>query len=268
MKRNTINDIRIKKSGEPIVALTAYTSPYASLFDPHVDIMLVGDSLGMVLYGMENTLSVTVDIMIAHGKAVVRSTKKSLIVVDMPFASYQVSPQRAFENAARIIADTGCGAVKLEGGREMAPTVEFLVSRGIAVMGHIGLKPQSVNAMGGYRTYGKDSLEASIVMEDAVAIEKAGAFSVVIEGVVSELADSVTAEIAIPTIGIGASLGCDGQVLVSDDMLGISGGYVPSFVKQYADISSIAEEAVIKYAKEVRERKFPTSDYCYPYKKK
>lgn len=267
MKRLTILDIIAKKGKEPLVVLTAYTAPHARLFDEHVDILLVGDSLGMVLYGMESTLAVTPEMMEAHGKAVVRSSQKAMVVVDLPFGSYQASVAQAFETSAGIISKTGCAAVKLEGGAEMVETVKFLTARGIPVMGHIGLKPQSVNIMGGYRTQGKTETEVSALLADAKAIEQAGAFAIVIEGVVAEVAAKITASIAIPTIGIGASPDCDGQVLVAEDMLGLSGDYIPRFVKRYADIAGITQEAVRQYAQEVRARKFPSAEYCYPYKK-
>lgn len=267
MKRLTILDIIARKNVEPLVVLTAYTTPQARMLDEYVDILLVGDSLGMVLYGMESTLAVTVDMMVAHGSAVVRGSKKSLVVVDLPFGSYQASPAQAFETAARVLAKTGCNAVKLEGGVEMAETVHFLSSRGIPVMGHVGLKPQSVNVMGGYRTQGKNEVEAASIFADAKAIEQAGAFAIVVEGVVEEVAKNLTCNLVVPTIGIGASPACDGQVLVTEDMLGSSGDYIPRFVKRYADITSVVEEAVKQYAQEVRTRKFPSADYCYPYKK-
>lgn len=267
MKRLTTLDIIARKNVEPLVVLTAYTTPQAKLLDAHVDILLVGDSLGMVLYGMDSTLAVTVDMMIAHGSAVVRGSNKALVVVDLPFGSYQASPAQAFETSASIISKTGASAVKLEGGIEMAETIHFLTSRGIPVMGHVGLKPQSVNAMGGYRTQGKSEAQAAAILTDAKAIEAAGVFSIVIEGVVEEVAKNITNNISVPTIGIGASPACDGQVLVTEDMLGLSGGYIPRFVKSYADISSNIETAVKQYAKEVRSREFPSTEYCYPYKK-
>jgi 3-methyl-2-oxobutanoate hydroxymethyltransferase len=267
MKRLTILDILARKNGEPLVVLTAYTFPQAKLLDEHVDILLVGDSLGMVLYGMENTLAVTVDMMIAHGSAVVRGSKKSLVVVDLPFGSYQTSPAQAFETAAKVISKTGCNAVKLEGGVEMAETIHFLTSRGIPVMGHVGLKPQSVNSMGGYRTQGKNEVEVAAIFADAKAIEQAGTFAIVVEGVVEDVARNLTKNINVPTIGIGASPDCDGQVLVTEDMMGFSGDYIPSFVKRYANLSAIAEDAVKQYVQEVRARKFPSAEYCYPYKK-
>lgn len=265
MKRFTIIDIASRKNTEPLVVLTAYSAAQAKLLDEHVDILLVGDSLGMVIYGMDSTLAVTVDMMIAHGSAVVRSSSRALVVVDLPFGSYQESPQQAFATAANIISRTGCAAVKLEGGVEMADTIAFLSARGIPVMGHVGLKPQSVNAMGGYRTQGKNETDAAAILSDAKAIEKAGVFAIVIEGVVEEVARKISANVAVPTIGIGASAACDGQVLVVDDMLGMSSGYIPRFVKRYADINAVAVEAVKQYAQEVRARKFPSAEYCYPY---
>ncbi len=266
MKRLTIIDISSRKNSVPLVVLTAYSAPQARLFDPYVDILLVGDSLGMVLYGMDSTLGVTTEMMIAHGRAVVKASQKSLVVVDLPFGSYQASKEQAFETAARIMAKTGCNAVKLEGGVEMAETVKFLTLRGIPVMGHVGLKPQSVNAIGGYRTQGKNEIEAAAIFADAKAIEQAGAFSLVIEGVIEEVAKNLTLNLTIPTIGIGASPNCDGQVLVSEDMLGLSGGYIPRFVKRYAELAGATEAAVRQYADEVRARKFPSAKYCYPYK--
>ncbi len=267
MKRKTITDIISRKNAEPLVVLTAYSAPQARILDKFVDILLVGDSLGMVLYGMDSTLSVTMDMMIAHGAAVVRSSSQALVVVDLPFGSYQESPAQAFKNAARIMAETGCAAVKLEGGSEMAETVRFLTSRGVPVMGHIGLTPQSVHALGGYRTQGKDELAATALLEDAKALETAGAFAIVLEGVTQEVAKTITSAIKIPTIGIGASAACDGQVLVTEDMVGLGGGYIPRFVKQYANIAADIEKAVEQYASEVKNRSFPSDEYCYPYNK-
>ena len=267
MKKFTIIDIISKKNKEPIVVLTAYSAPQARLLDEHVDILLVGDSLGMVLYGMDSTLAVTIDMMIAHGSAVVRGSERALVVVDLPFGSYQASPAQAFKTAARVLAKTGCNAVKLEGGVEMAETIAFLTTRGIPVMGHIGLKPQSVNAIGGYRTQGKNEIEVASIFADAKAIEQAGAFAIVIEGVVEEVAKNLTNNLTVPTIGIGASPACDGQVLVTEDMLGLSGDYIPRFVKRYANLAEATEAAVKQYADEVRNRKFPSAEYCYPYKK-
>lgn len=274
MKRITVPDIRDHKStsqkaGTPLVVLTAYTAPMAHLLDEHVDILLVGDSLGMVVYGMESTLSVTLEMMENHGKAVATHAKHALVVVDLPFGSYQESPQQAFANSARIIRNTGCQAVKLEGGAEMADTVCFLTERGIPVMGHVGLMPQRVHEMGGYKYQGRNAEEAAAILHDALAIEEAGAFSIVLEGVKEPVAREVSAKLSVPTIGIGASSACDGQVLVVDDMLGISAsGYTPSFVKQYAQLGQAIEEAANAYATEVRSRAFPSPEYCFPFKKK
>lgn len=265
-KRNSVTAIRARKGKEPIVALTAYTAPMARLLNPHVDILLVGDSVGMVVYGMESTLPVTLDIMIAHGKAVVRASAKPLVVIDMPFGSYQASPEQAFTASARVLAETGAGAVKIEGGREMADTVRFLVERGIAVMGHVGLMPQHVNALGGYRYRGRDDQEAKRILEDAKAVEAAGAFAVVIEGVREDVARDITGKLKAPTIGIGASPACDGQVLVTEDLLGLS-GYAPSFVKQYADLGAVIEKAIKTYAKEVKSRTFPDARHYFSLKK-
>lgn len=267
MKRISILDIRAHKGKEPIVALTAYTAPHARLFDGHADILLVGDSVGMVLYGMENTLPVPLDMMIFHGRAVVKSSVRALTVVDMPFGSYQASKEQAFTSCARVMAETGCQAVKLEGGREMAETIAYLVERGIPVMGHIGLKPQHVHALGGYRYQGRSDAEAKRLMEDAKAVEKAGAFAMVLEGIKEDVASALTRKVKIPTIGIGASAHCDGQVLVGEDMLGLS-GYIPSFVKRYAELGPSISKAAAAYAKEVRARQFPSADYCFPFPKK
>jgi len=259
----TAPEIAGRKGGEPIVVLTAYTTPIARRLDPHVDILLVGDSLGMVLYGLPTTLSVTLDMMIAHGAAVVRGRSHALVTVDLPFGSYQVSPAEAYKSAVRVLAETGCEAVKLEGGIEMAETVAFLTSRGIPVMGHVGLMPQSVQASGGYHVRGRRASDADRVLKDARAIAEAGAFSMVVEGVVEPLARDITAAIQIPTIGIGASAACDGQVLVIDDMLGLSGEFTPRFVKRYADLGKSVDEAVAAYARDVRARAFPDAEHLY-----
>lgn len=264
MKRFTLRDIATHKNQTPLVVLTAYTAPMARMLDEHVDVLLVGDSLGMVLYGFDSTLPVTLELMIAHGAAVVRSSAHAMVVVDMPFASYQASPEQAFMNAARVLKETGAAAVKLEGGEMMAETIQFLTQRGIPVMAHIGLQPQQVNAMGGYRTQGKNEAEARTIMHDAKAVEKAGAFAVVIEGVKESLATEITKAVAIPTIGIGASAACDGQVLVAEDMLGLTASeYVPSFVKQYANLSPQITYAITQFAADVRARKFPDAKHVY-----
>ncbi len=257
LTRISCPELTARKGGEPIVCLTAYTAPMAQLLDPHVDLLMVGDSLGMVLYGFDSTLPVTLDMMIAHGAAVRRGSSRACVVVDMPFGSYQESKEQAYRHAVRMMQETGCSAVKMEGGRDLAPIVEFLVRRGIPVMGHVGLMPQSVNTQGGYRARGGGTDEAAAVMADAIAIAEAGAFSIVIEGVMEQLAEAITARITVPTIGIGASAGCDGQVLVVDDMLGLFSSFKPRFVKRYADLGKTIGEAVQAYAADVRARRFP-----------
>ncbi|MDF1747489.1 MAG: 3-methyl-2-oxobutanoate hydroxymethyltransferase [Alphaproteobacteria bacterium] len=262
IKRNTVPKIAAMKGGIPIVSLTAYNAYMAALVDPYADFILVGDSLGMVAHGMESTTPVSLDLMIAHGRAVVAGTSKALIIVDMPFGSYEESPEAAFRNAARLLKETGCGAVKLEGGMRCAETIRFLVDRGIPVMGHIGLTPQSTHVMGGFKTQGRDRDTWSAHEADARAVEEAGAFAVVLEGMVEELAAKLTQMIAIPTIGIGASPVCDGQILVLEDMLGITQG-APKFVKRFAEIGSQIDKAVAGYAKAVKDRTFPTADQTY-----
>ena len=255
-------DIRARKGGAPLVSLTAYTTPMAQLMDAHCDFVLVGDSVGMVLHGLESTLGVTMEMMILHGRAVKRGLAQAMMVVDMPFGSYEESPEQAFRNAARLMAETGCAAVKLEGGVEMAGTIAFLVKRGIPVMAHVGLTPQSINTMGGYKVQGRGAA-GDRLMADAVAVAEAGAFAVVLEKVPAALADRVTAGIAIPTIGIGASAGCDGQILVVDDMLGLFTAFKPKFVKRYATLGDQAEAAVAAYAEEVRSRRFPAAEHVF-----
>jgi 3-methyl-2-oxobutanoate hydroxymethyltransferase len=238
----------------------------AKMLDPHADLLLVGDSLGMVLYGLPSTIGVTLDIMIAHGAAVVRGAQKALVAIDMPFGSYEESPQQAYRNAVRVLRETGASAVKLEGGRVMAETIAFLTQRGIPVMGHIGLMPQSVNASGGYAALGTASTQGwDAIVEDAVAVDKAGAFVVVVEAVSEPLAVRITDSVSIPTIGIGASAHCDGQVLVIDDMLGMS-ARTPKFVKRYAELGQAIDEAAARYAAEVRSRQFPSEEYTYKLK--
>jgi len=253
-------------TSEPLVMLTAYTARMAQILDPHCDILLVGDSLGQVVYGLPSSLQVTLDMMCAHGAAVVRGSYHSLVVVDMPFGSYQASPEQAFASAARIMAETGCAAVKLEGGAAMAPTVAFLAERGIPVMGHVGLTPQAVNALGGYAARGKSQEEHAKIVSDTRAIADAGAFAVVIEGVLEPIAIAATQAVAIPTIGIGASAACDGQVLVVDDMLGMF-ERVPRFVKRYDELATQIADAASRYATDVRARTFPGADHLYQPKK-
>lgn len=255
-------DIRAMKGQTPIVSLTAYTTPMARLMDEHCDLVLVGDSVGMVLHGLPSTLGVTMDMMVMHGAAVARGLSHAMMVIDMPFGSYEESPAQAFRNAARLMAETGAAAVKLEGGVEMAETIRVLVKRGIPVMAHIGLTPQSINTLGGYRVQGRDEA-AKPLIADARAVADAGAFAVVLEKVPATLADQVTEIVDIPTIGIGASVGCDGQVLVVDDMLGFFTAFKPKFVKRYADLGTQAEAAIAEYATEVRARRFPEPEHTF-----
>jgi 3-methyl-2-oxobutanoate hydroxymethyltransferase len=267
-KRLTTSDILSRKGKTPIVCITAYAAPMAGLMDDHVDLLLVGDSLGMVMYGFTDTLSVTVGMMINHGAAVVRGSQKSCVVVDLPFGSYQGSKEAAFDTAARVMADTGCAGVKLEGGTVMAGTIAFLVSRGIPVMAHVGMTPQSVNVYGGYRARGRTKSGADEITTDAKAVSDAGAFAVVIESTIEPIARAITEQITIPTIGIGASPACDGQVLVAEDMLGIFQEFTPRFVERYADVGEEISAAVRQYAEDVRARAFPTLEHCYGVEKK
>ena len=261
-KAITPPDVTARKGGTPLVCLTAYTTPVARLVDRHCDIVLVGDSVGMVLHGMASTLGVTLDMMILHGQAVRRGLERALMVVDLPFGAYEESREQAFRSAARLMAETGCAAVKLEGGESMAGTIRFLVARGIPVMAHVGMTPQSVHALGGYRVQGRGE-HAESVARDAAAAADAGAFAVVLEKVPQPLARRITADIAVPTIGIGASPACDGQILVTDDMLGLFTAFRPKFVKRYAELGHAAEAAVAAYAAEVRERRFPTAEHLF-----
>jgi len=256
-QRISVPALRARKGGEPIVCLTAYTTSMAQVLDPIVDLLLVGDSLGMVIYGFETTLPVTLDMMIAHGAAVRRGSQRACIVVDLPFGSYQESPAAAFRAAARVMAETGCSAVKVEGGREMAETIALLTSRGIPVMGHIGLMPQSVHSLGGYRARGRDQVQADEIIADAEAVADAGAFALVVEGTVESVARTITQRVPIPTIGIGASPACDGQVLVIDDVIGMFSEFTPKFVRRYAEIGQQIAEAATAYAADVRARRFP-----------
>jgi 3-methyl-2-oxobutanoate hydroxymethyltransferase len=254
--------IRARKGGEKIVCLTAYTTPMARLADPHCDVVLVGDSVGMVMHGLPSTLGVTLDMMIMHGKAVRRGLDKALMVVDMPFGSYEESRDQAFRNAVRLLAETGCAAVKLEGGEAMAETIRFLTTRGIPVMAHIGLTPQAVNVFGGYGVQGRGA-DAKRIRDDAAAVEQAGAFSVVLEKIPESLARAITAETGIPSIGIGAAAACDGQILVLDDMLGMFTAFRPKFVKRYAELGDAASEAVAAYAADVRSGHFPAAEHVF-----
>ncbi|WP_335947806.1 3-methyl-2-oxobutanoate hydroxymethyltransferase [Salipiger bermudensis] len=255
-------DIRARKGGAPLVSLTAYTTPMAQMMDAHCDFVLVGDSVGMVLHGLESTLGVTMEMMILHAQAVKRGLSRAMMVVDMPFGAYEEGPQQAFRNAARLMAETGAGAVKLEGGESMAETIAFLTARGIPVMAHVGLTPQSINTLGGYKVQGRGDA-GDRLMADARAVAGAGAFAVVLEKVPQGLADRVTAELPIPTIGIGASAGCDGQILVVDDMLGLFTAFKPKFVKRYASLGEQAEAAIAAYAEEVRARTFPAAEHVF-----
>lgn len=262
VKRLTVPAIRQRKGGEPLVMLTAYTVRTAQLLDPHCDLLLVGDSLGQVVYGLPSTVPVTLEMMAAHGAAVVRGSYRSVVVIDMPFGSYEASPEKAFESAAFLLKQTGAAAVKLEGGETMAPTVRFLSERGVPVMGHVGLTPQAVNALGGYGARGRTQAEAAKIVADATAVADAGAFAIVIEGVVEPIAVAITEQVACPTIGIGASARCDGQVLVAEDMLGLF-ERTARFVKRYDDLAGRIGDAAARYAEEVRSRAFPTADQVY-----
>jgi 3-methyl-2-oxobutanoate hydroxymethyltransferase len=264
-KRLSAPDIRNRKGGEPIVSLTSYHAHTAAIADKYVDFLLVGDSLGMVMHGYESTLPVPLELMIMHGRAVTRGAKHALVVVDMPFGSYEESPAQAFRNAAKILKETECGAIKLEGGKRMAETIKFLSERGIPVMAHIGLTPQSINVFGGFKTQGRERAQWAAIEEDAVAITEAGAFAVVLEAVAEPLAVKITKLIDIPTIGIGASAACDGQILVMEDMLGLS-PRVPKFVKEFGKVAEAIEGAISAYAKEVRSRQFPGTDNTYDLK--
>lgn len=258
----TIPSLSRRKGGTPVVCLTAYTTPIARIVDPYVDIVLVGDSVGTVLYGMDTTVGVTLDMMIEHGKAVRRGVENAVLIIDMPFGTYEESPQEAFRNAARVMKETGAGGVKLEGGVAMAETIAFLVTRGIPVMGHVGLTPQSYHAHGGHRIQGRQEDQWTPIIADAKAVAEAGAFATVVEAVVEPLAREITEAVTNITIGIGASPACDGQVLVTEDLFGL-GEWSPRFVKRYAETGTVIRDAVRDYAEEVRERRFPGPDQTY-----
>ena len=266
-KRLTAASIQALKGQRPIVCLTAYTAPMAKLLDPHCDLLLVGDSVGMVIYGFESSVQVTTEMMIAHGQAVMRGSKQACVVVDLPFGSYQESKEQAFRTASRIMKETGASAVKLEGGEEMAESVHFLRQRGIPVVGHVGLMPQQVNATGGYRSLGRSDEEADKIRRDAKAIADAGAFAIVIEGTVETLAREISSNLGAATIGIGASAACDGQVLVTDDMLGIFTDFKPRFVKHFANLAPEISRAAAAYAEEVKARTFPAEEHTYQLKR-
>jgi len=267
IKRLTAPDILARKNGEPIVVLTSYHAHTARIVDQHCDVILVGDSLGMVMHGMETTVPVTLDMMILQGRAVMRGSKRALVVVDMPFGSYEASREQAFLAAVRVLKETGCGAIKIEGGKRMAETIAFLTERGVPVMAHVGLTPQSINTIGSFRAQGRDESDWPRIEDDALAVAQAGAFSVVIEAVAEPLARKITQAVAIPTIGIGASVACDGQVLVLEDMLGLS-PRVPKFVKRYGDLGPGIGKAIEDYAKDVRARRFPAAEHTYGMKAK
>jgi 3-methyl-2-oxobutanoate hydroxymethyltransferase len=262
IRRLTAPDITARKGGQPIVSLTAYHAHTARIADPYVDFLLVGDSLGMVMHGYESTVPVPLDLMIMHGRAVVRGARRALVVVDMPFGTYEESPSVAFRNAARVMKETDCGAIKLEGGRRMAETIRFLTERGIPVMAHIGLTPQSINVLGGFKTQGRTKDQWAAIEEDARVVAEAGAFAVVLEAMAEPLATRITKSVPIPTIGIGASAECDGQILVMEDMLGLN-PRVPRFVKEYGRVAKAIETAIAAYAGEVRTRQFPTANHTY-----
>jgi 3-methyl-2-oxobutanoate hydroxymethyltransferase len=267
IRRLTAPDIRGRKGGEPIVSLTSYHAHTARLVDKYCDVILVGDSLGMVMHGLETTVPVTLDMMILQGHAVMRGSKRAMVVVDMPFGSYEASKEQAFMSAARVMKETGCGAIKLEGGRRMAETIRFLVERGVPVMGHIGLTPQSINTIGSFRAQGREEKDWGPIEDDARAVTEAGAFAVVIEAVAEPLARKITQDIAIPTIGIGGSVACDGQILVLEDMIGLS-PRVPKFVRRYGELGPSIEAAVKAYAADVRARAFPGPEHVYPMRTK
>src|SRR6202041_2328223 len=256
-RRLTAPDIRGRKSGEALVCLTSYHAHTARILDSYCDVILVGDSLGMVMHGLESTVPVTLDMMILQGNAVMRGAKRALVVIDLPFGSYEASKEQAFASAARVLKETGCGAIKLEGGRRMAETIAFLTERGVPVMAHVGLTPQAINTIGSFRAQGRDETDWAPIEADARAVSDAGAFAVVLEAIAEPLARRITAQIPIPTIGIGASVACDGQILVLEDMLGLS-PRVPKFVKRFGELGPGIEQAVQSYAQEVRARTFPS----------
>lgn len=262
IRRITPPDIRARKGGEPLVCLTAYDAPIAALLDPHCDLLLVGDSVGMVVHGLPNTLPVTLDMMIMHGQAVMRGSKRALVAVDMPFSTYERSKEQAFDNASRILRETGCHAVKVESGVYIADTIRFMAERAIPVIGHVGLRPQASLADGGFKAKGRDAASRAKVLEEAIAADEAGAFAIVIEGVAEDLAAEITGKVKAPTIGIGASAACDGQILVTPDMLGLF-DWTPRFVKRYADLKGQVEDGVKAYAADVRARTFPGPDQVY-----
>lgn len=262
VKRITTLDIRTRKGGDKLVCLTAYDAPTAKILDAHCDLLLVGDSVGNVVHGLETTVGVTLDMMILHGKAVMRGSERALVVVDMPFGSYEESPQTAFRNASRIMMETGCQAVKLETGPFAAETISFLTERGIPVMAHVGLRPQSMHIVGGFKLQGRNKAEREAILADAKSAEDAGAFAVVLEKVTETASESVTAGVGIPTIGIGATAACDGQVLVTTDMLGLQ-DWAPKFAKRYETFGARMDAAAKAYAADVRAGRFPGPEHSY-----
>jgi 3-methyl-2-oxobutanoate hydroxymethyltransferase len=262
LRRLTVPEVRARKGGEPIVCLTAYTAPVAEILDPHCDVLLVGDSVGMVVHGLPSTVGVTLEMMILHGQAVMRGAKGALVVVDMPFGSYEAGPEQAFANASRILKETGAQAVKVEAGTYVADTVAYLVQRGVPVMGHVGLRPQAVNVDGKFRAKGRTKEERAQVLAEARAADAAGAFAIVVEGVDETLAPEITAAVKAPTIGIGASAQCDGQILVTDDLLGLF-DWTPKFVRRYANLKAEIDKAAAAYAADVRARRFPAAAETY-----
>lgn len=262
IRRKTVRDIAKAKGGDPLVCLTAYDVQVASILDPHCDILLVGDSVGMVVHGLSSTVGVTLEMMILHGQAVMRGSSQAFVVVDMPFGSYETNADQAFLNAARIMQETGCQAVKIESGTYAATQIAHMVERGMPVMGHVGLRPQAVHVDGGFRAKGRTSSEWDRAIEEAVAADQAGAFAIVVEGVAPDLADKITASVSCPTIGIGASAGCDGQILVTNDLLGMT-DWVPKFVKKNADLKTVIENAAKTYAEDVTSRSFPGEGQTY-----
>lgn len=264
-KRTGVPDIRSRKGGEPLVCLTAYDAPMAALLDPHCDVLLVGDSLGMAVHGMDTTIGVTLDMMILHGRAVMRTAKQALVVIDLPFGSYEASPEQAFASASRALAETGAQAVKIESGTYAGETVRFLTERGVPVMGHVGLRPQAALNDGGFRAKGRSQAERDRALAEAKAADEAGAFAIVIEGVAEDLAREITESVKAPTIGIGASAACDGQILVTPDMLGLF-DWAPKFVKRYASLREDVDAAVGRYAEDVRARRFPEAAQTYDFK--
>jgi len=266
VRRITPPELRKRKGEEPIVCLTAYDAPTAGLLDAHCDLLLVGDSVGMVVHGLPNTIGVTLEMMALHGAAVVRGTQRALVVVDMPFSSYERSREQAFENGARVLQETGAQAVKIESGVYAGETLRFMVERGLPVMGHVGLRPQAALVEGGFKAKGRDEAERERVLAEARAADEAGAFAIVVEGVAEDLAAEITQAVSAPTIGIGASASCDGQILVTPDMLGLF-DWTPRFVKRYADLKTLTSDAAKQYAADVRARRFPGAEQVYSFKK-